>query len=122
MAATKKSTTPPENHIVRRWESCPIIYGLDSRDRRENPDYHASIALTSDGRFVADNGTEIDPKMIPPHILEAAKTTDLNIIYREPTRRTLGMDQAMLAAGVPDTEPDATIRAKRGNVGRRAFA
>ncbi|MGH8897523.1 MAG: hypothetical protein ACRDZ4_10965 [Egibacteraceae bacterium] len=113
MARPKKKAAEV-HHIVRRWGSSPIIYGFDSRfDRKENPAYHNPIALTSRGKFVDDAGAVLDPKDVPEYVRAEAKKTNLDIEYRPPAHRDLSMRDAMTAAGVQDTEPDATKRSRR---------
>jgi hypothetical protein len=112
MARPKKKAEPV--HVVRRWESSPVVYGFDSRfDRKENPDYHPAVSLTSKGTFVNDAGRPLDPKEVPDYIKAAAKGTNLDVEYHPPKKRSLSMADAMLGAGVQDTEPDAKVRAGR---------
>lgn len=106
--ATKKSETV---HVVARWESSPIVYGWDSRERKENPEYHAPIRLTSKGVFLNDADKVLDPKKeVPAYILAAAKTCSLDTEYHAPKNRELSMRDAMLGAGVPDSDPDPAAR------------
>lgn len=117
MARSKKKPANAPVHIVQRWTSSPVVYGLrGSAEPSENPDYHAPIALTSRGTFVTDAGSPIDPKDVPAYIREVAKKADLNIEYRRPAHRELTMTDAMLGAGVQDTDPDPRVRASRGRV------
>lgn len=112
-------------HIVRRWESSPILYGFDSRfDRKENPAYHPPILLTHLGTFVDEAHKPIADKDVPDYVRADAKGANLDVEYHPPTRRNMTMTDAMLGAGVQDTDPDAAVRAKRAAASKlqRAFA
>lgn len=101
MARPKKQETV---HVVARWESSPIVYGWDSRERTTNPEHHAPIRLTSTGVFLNDADKVLDPKKdVPAYILAEAKTCSLDTEYHAPKNRELSLKQAMLEAGVQDT-------------------
>jgi hypothetical protein len=118
MSRPKKQ--PEQVHVVREWESSPIIYGWDSRERQENPAYHPPIRLTNKGLFVDEQGRQLDIKTVPAYIIAEAKKTDLNIEYVPPKPRSLSMAEAMLGAGVQDTDPDPRERAARASAAKRA--
>lgn len=95
---TKKKERAP---IVCKWASSSIVFGLDSRDRKENSEYHPPIALTSDGKFVDEsNQRDLDPSEVPAYIREAAKHVDLNDEWTPPKKRMLTYSEAMSSAGV----------------------
>lgn len=95
-AATEK------HNVVRRWTSSPVLYGWDSRERKDNPDFHPPIGLTSAGKFVDDRDVVLDPKTIPAYILAEAKTTDLHTDYRPPRKQQGTLRDAMRQSGVED--------------------
>lgn len=93
-----------EKHdIVRRWTCSPILYGWDSRERKDNPDFHPPIGLTAKGKFVDDRGVVLDPKTIPASIIADAKTANLSIEYRPPRKQEGTLRDAMRQSGVEDT-------------------
>jgi len=108
MPRAKKPAKPAEvGQVVRRWESSPVLYGFDSRfDRKENPDHFPAVSLTHLGQFVNDAGAVLDPKDVPARVLAEAKGTNLDIEYHPPKHRELSMRDAMLGAGVQDTDPE----------------
>jgi len=114
MAKPKKKQ---EQHVVRQWASSPVIYGplrsKSNEDIHDNPDHHPTIGLTSRGEFVDLAGRKLDPKSVPDYIKADAKRSNLDIEYHPPKRHEVGLDDAMLGAGVPDTEPDPRVRASR---------
>lgn len=120
MPRPKKPAKPVSlGQVVRRWESSPVLYGFDSRfDRKENPDYHRPVSLTHLGKFVDDAGREIDPKDVPEVVRDAAKGTNLDVEYHPRKQRALSMRDAMLGAGVEDTDPSPPAR---GRVSREVY-
>lgn len=56
--------------IVRRWDVSPVVYGIDSRIRDVNPNYHPTICQTEDGKFCDPAGRPIPKSQIPKYILE----------------------------------------------------
>lgn len=123
MARPRKKPAEKPIHVVRTWVSSPVVYGYDSRfDRKPNPDHHEPIALTSDGEFVVPTGEtyrRIEKKDVPAYILEQAKGTNLDTTYYPPQHRELSMTDAMLGAGVQDTDPDPAVRRGRSAVAPR---
>jgi len=109
MAKPKK---PSAVHVVRQWASSPVIYGANSSDQRTNPDFHPIIGLTNKGAFVDESGRPLPLERVPDYVRREAKGTNLDIEYR-PVRREVSMADAMLDAGVTDTEPDPAIRRSR---------
>lgn len=117
MPAKKPSAKKEDvGQVVRRWESSPILYGYDSRfDRKPNPDYHPPIRLTHLGKFIDDAGKVLDPaKEVPAYVREQAKGTSLDIEFRPRSTRQLSMRDAMLGAGVENTDPDPDNRRRPG--------
>ncbi len=99
MAAKKKQ---PVHHVVRRWTQSPVIFGRDSRDTTDNPNYHPPISLTAGGQFLDDTQTVLDPKSVPEYIRRAAKTTNLDIEYHAPKKQQGTLRDAMRQSGVQD--------------------
>lgn len=112
------------NHIVRIWTSSPIVYGpLHSKDHPDvspNPDHHPTIRLTHKGTFLNEAGDVLDPRSVPDYIKAEAKKSNLDIEYHPPRQRSLSMEDAMLGAGVENTNPDPSTRGRR--VAREVFA
>lgn len=122
MPRPKSKKAEPVQHIVRRWESSPIVYGWDSRERTVNPDHHPAVSMTSTGLFVNDAGAVLPEKDVPEYIRKEAKSTNLDIVYHAPKRRDLSMADAMLGSGVQETDPDPTVRSTRNRRAAQAFA
>lgn len=102
MPRPKKPAKAEPLHVVRRWSCSPVLYGWDSRERRDNPDFHPPIGLTSTGKFVDDRNVELDPKTVPAYILAEAKTADLHTDYRAPRKQQGTLRDAMRQSGVED--------------------
>jgi hypothetical protein len=117
---TKKKSEPL--HIVRRWVSSPILFGRDSREMTDNPDFHPAVSMTSHGTFLNDAGMVIAEKDLPEYIRREAKKTNLDTEYHPPKKRELSLSDAMIGAGVPETEPDAAVRSTRNRRAAQAFA
>jgi hypothetical protein len=99
--------------IVRRWDVSPVIYGLDSRDRKVNPDYHPTVCQREDGTYCDPAGRPLPKSKIPKYILEDGSAP-------EPTSmsETLGKTRSLADAmrdtgmidehgGVHDAPPEA---------------
>jgi hypothetical protein len=99
----KKSATVAEHGpVVARWESSPILYGWDSRERQTNPEYHAPIRMTAKGVFLTDADQVLDPADVPARILAAAKTVSRDTEYHAPARQEMSLKDAMHSAGIRD--------------------
>lgn len=120
MARSKKPLPPV--HVVRQWSSSPVLYGVNSADQRPNPDFHPIIGLTHKGTFVDEAGKTLDLSKVPDYIKREAKGTDLRIEARPIVQRELSMADAMLDAGVEDSDPDPAVRRSRARRASRVAA
>jgi len=102
MARPKKAPKSEPIHVVRRWTSSPCTYGWDSRERKDNPDFHPPIGLTNKGTFVDDRDVPVDPKSVPAYILAEAKRANLDIEFHPPRKQQGSLRDAMRQSGVED--------------------
>jgi hypothetical protein len=102
MPKGSRSAKAEQIHVVRRWTSSPCIYGWDSRERKDNPDFHPPIGLTNKGTFVDDRLEPLAPKDVPAYILTEAKKANLSIVWQPPRQQTGTLRDAMRQSGVED--------------------
>jgi len=102
MAGKKRAKAPEQVHVVRRFTSSPFIYGRDSREATDNPNFHPPIGLTSKGTFVDDRNLPLDPKNVPEYIKNEAKKANLQIVYQPPRQQQGTLRDAMRQSGVQD--------------------
>lgn len=82
--------TPQPTDIIRTWSSSPVIYGIDSKDRRENPDHHQPIHQRRDGRLVDDTGRVLKAADVPEYIRAEAKSIPRDAAPRVAQEVTIG--------------------------------
>lgn len=108
-----RSRTIEDPHkIVRTFTASKFTYGIDSRQRTLNPDYHPVIHQSRDGRYLNSAGDEISADQIPQYILDQGappRTTKL-------VGGNINLRQAQSAAGVhdPEEDPDADVQSVFG--------
>lgn len=90
--------------VARTFTQSKMIYQGDSKQRMENPDYHPVICQMEDGTYRTPAGATLDPDEVPEYVLDQGPPPDLT---PERAKKKLDMRQAMLDAGVPDTDPTA---------------
>lgn len=101
---TYRKTDPVK--IARTFRQSTVIK-LAAGAHQENPDYHPPIFQTEDGRYLTGAGLELDPDQVPEYILSMGPPPELT---PESEKKQLDMRQAMLEAGVPDTDPNTQLQ------------
>lgn len=90
-----KDQNQPEHKVVAEFRSSPIIYGFDSRERRDNPDWHPPILLTSTGKFINQANRVLSLDEVPDYVKAAAKKASLGTDYKAPGKVEMTLAEAM---------------------------
>lgn len=103
-----------EAQVVATWTAGPFLYGVDSRERYPNPDFHPPISLLENGRLVDGTGTVV--KDAPAYIVEAAKTLLKKGATPMPEKVEMTLATAMQQSQGPanDAPPAPPAPVKRG--------
>ena len=92
--------------IARTFRQSSVVYAGDSKQRMPNPDFHPPICQTESGAYVTEDGRQLDPQEVPEYILELGMPPELT---PERAKKQVNMREAMLQAGVPDTDPQGQL-------------
>jgi hypothetical protein len=103
--------------ISRSWANSRFIYGADSKQRSENPEYHPLICQTEDGRYVDVEGRPLPLSSIPQYIRDEGKPPKETA---PAARREISLADAAVEANTRNASADAPAESPKPRAKRSA--